>query len=398
MILCKKYPPLTRGTLVVWGLLAAFPFPGMTWHRLQYLAGLRRFGFDVWYVEDSDRPVLDTTTYGPTNKYLPNVEYLAYHIALIGLGDRWVFRPPGQYKECLGALDFSGLMALYQDADAVINHSGAQELLPHHSDIKCLVYIETDPVANQVYVANGEPWIIGELSAHNHLFTFAANLGASDCAVPFERFNWIPTRPAICVDWWHTNNPPDTSAALTTIATWKHSGKDVTWQGNVWRWSKHYEFLRFLDLPSKASLPLEIAIEGINDTELERLHLHGWRTIPAKSISTIRSYRKYIQRSRGEFTVAKEAVVAPRPGCFSDRSASYLAAGRPVITQDTGFGCDLPVGEGLFAFSTEEEAIAAIDAVASDFDRHAAAALDIAREFFAADRVIRDAFGKIGLI
>jgi len=393
-----NYPPPSRGVVVVWSLIASFPFPGMAWHRLQFLAGLRRLGFEVWYVEETDIRVISPKNYWPTDDYEPNVKYLSQLMELIGLSDRWIFRLPGQFDKCFGSLDITGLRKLYREADIVINHTGAQEIRPDHSDIRCLVYIETDPVINQIEVASGNNIIIRELDAHKYLFSYGTNIGSPGCTIPVTRYNWLPTRPSICIDWWATENQPDNSASLTTIATWHHSGKDKVWNGQKLPWSKRDEFLRFINLPSKSKLPLELAIEDINIFDLAYLNRHGWHIIPAKNLSNINQYRDYIQTSLGEFTVAKGQYVYSRSGWFSDRSATYLASGHSVITQDTGFGNTIPTGQGLFSFSNEEEALAAIDAVASDYKRHSNAALEIAYEYFSAERILENMLAKIGLL
>jgi hypothetical protein len=370
----------------------------MTWQVLHHLAGIRRLGFDVWYVEDSDRLVYHPTTYWPTAEYADNVAYLARQMQRLGLEDRWIFRPPGVYDHCCGARDLAGLRRLYQEADAVFNLCGAQELRPDHHEVRCLVYLETDPVANQIGVATGHRPTIEALAAHHHIFTYGENLGAPDCRVPAQQFRWQPTRPPVCLDWWTPAAPPDAAAALTTVANWKHPGKDVIWQGETYYWSKHYEFQRFIDLPSCSPLPLELALGGIDGDEHDHLHQHGWRLVPSVSLAGPDAYRAYIRTSRGEFTVAKDQNIRLRSGWFSDRSACYLAAHRPVITQDTGFGNILPTGAGLFAFATEQEALEAINTVARDYARQSAAARDIAQEFFAAERVLGDVFRRVGLL
>jgi hypothetical protein len=202
----------------------------------------------------------------------------------------------------------------------------------------------------------------------------------------------------ICLDWWETTTPPPAEAALTTVATWRHTGKDVMWQGEAYRWSKHHEFLRFIQLPSRSALPVELALGAITDDEISHMRLHGWRIIPSVTRSEPETYRQYIRHSLGEFTVAKDQNIRLRSGWFSDRSACYLAAGRPVITQDTGFGNILPTGEGLFAFSTDAEALAAIEAVANDYERQSQAARRIAREFFDAERILGAMLRQVGLM
>lgn len=168
MIGPNTYPPATRGKIVVWSLLATFPFGGVTWHRLHWLVGLRRLGFDVWYVEDSDKPIYDPDTFWPTSEYSANVAYLSKQMKKVGLADRWVFRPPRTTDHCLGATNLAGLKRLYQEADAVINLSGAQEWRSDHAVIRSLVYIDTDPVAKQIEVANGNQRAIQFLDKHDH--------------------------------------------------------------------------------------------------------------------------------------------------------------------------------------------------------------------------------------
>lgn len=389
---------LSKGRIVVWGLLAALPMPGTLWHRLQYLAGLRKLGFEVWYVEDSDRLALHPETLSCTADVAPTIRYLEQSMRRIGMEDRWVYRPPGQYSECAGALDFAGLQQLYRDADLVINHSAAQEILPHHGDIRQLALLETDPVANQVAYASGREETVRFLDAHHHLLTYASNLGNPDCRVPTGGLNWIPTRPAICVDWWDGKRRPPTPLTLKTIAGWKHSGHDVHWNGESWRWSKHHEFRKFMDLPAAAALPMELALVGASEDERQALTARGWRLIRASALRCADTYREYIWSAAGEFTVSKEQYVAPRSGWFSDRSATFLASGRPVVTQDTGFGCELPVGRGLFAFSDRGEALSAIDLLAADYQGQADAAKEIAATYFSAERVIGQALGRIGLL
>ncbi len=397
MILPSTYPPAKRGKIVLWGLLASRPFGGMTWQVLHHLVGKRRLGLDIWYVEDSDTPVLHPTTYWPTSEYADNVAYLARQMESVGLGDRWIFRPPSVYNTCFGAHDLAGLAQLYKEADAVFNLCGAHELRPEHDGIRCLVYLETDPVETQVGVANQELRTIQALAAYNHLFTYGENLGTPDCLVPIEQFIWQPTRPPVCVDWWTTTDMPAAGAPLTTIANWRHTGKDVSWQGEIYHWSKHYEFLRFITLPTRSPLPLELALGGISDDELPQVRRHGWRIVPSVSVSDPGAYRDYIRASLGEFTVAKEQYVRLRTGWFSDRSVCYLAAGRPVIIQDTALGKVIPTGEGLFTFNTMEDIVAAVEAINTDYARHSCAARCIAEDYFRAETVLAKVFDIVGL-
>lgn len=395
--LAATYPAATRGRIVVWGLLAAFPFGGMTWQVLHYLSALRRLGFDVWYVEDSDRAVYSATTYLVTEDVSDNLCYLGDFTAAIGLDDRWVFRAPGT-NEVYGALgSVAELRRLYRQADAAINLCGAQEPRPDHREVKRLVYLQTDPVADQIEVANKDCRRIEELDSYDFHFTYGENLGADDCRVPLERYDWLTTRPPVCMDWWFSGKGRLQDSSLTTIAKWRHESKDIYWQGETWRWSKDHEFRKFLGVAGRSALPLEIAVSSISEGDLEELRRKGWRTIPSATVKDPSDYRNYVHASLGEFTVAKEQYVAPRSGWFSDRSVCYLAAGRPVVMQETGFSRYVPVGDGLFAYESEDDAVAAIDRIASDYSRHSRAAAEIAREYFSGEQVVEAMLAKMGL-
>lgn len=285
MISSYKYRPANRGKIVLWSLLATFPFGGMTWHRSHWIVGLRRLGFDVWYVEDSDRPVYDPITFWPTSECSANAAFLSKHMKKVGLEDRWIFRPPRITDHCIGVSDPAALKRLYKEADVVINLSGAQELREDHEIIRCLVYIDTDPVANQVAVANGDTMVIQMLDKYDQLFTYEANFESPDCLVPIERYDWHPTRPPVCLDWWTNFNQPLSDSALTTIGNWKHTEKDIIWQGDIYYWSKHNEFLRFINLPSRSCLPLELAIGGVGEDEIAQMRLHVLKTVPSASLS-----------------------------------------------------------------------------------------------------------------
>jgi hypothetical protein len=397
--LATEYPPATRGKIVVWGLMASLPFGGMIWQALHYLVGLRRLGFDVWYVEDSDRVVYDPVKFWPTLKYADNLVHLHRNMKSVGLGDRWVFRPPDVWDTCLGATDLAGLSRLYREADAAINLCGAQEMRAEHRNIRHLIYVQTDPTADQVRIANGKRPKIEELEAYDALFTYGENIGTAACRIPVERFQWHTTRPPVLLDWWRDTGPPSPDAKLTTIMNWKRFPKKaVTWKGETWSWDKQDEVRRFIDLPTRSALPIELALGGyVSDEDRALLIGSGWQVRSAAELADPHAYRTYIQESRGELTIAKEQYVIPRSGWFSDRSVCYLAAGRPVIIQNTGLGRTIPTGEGLFAFDDEEEALAGIEEVAGDYPRHALAARELAREYFAGDVVLTDMLAKAGM-
>jgi hypothetical protein len=183
----------------------------------------------------------------------------------------------------------------------------------------------------------------------------------------------------------------------TTITTWHNEGKTISHGGEEYYWTKDREFLKFLDLPRRCQASFELAIGS--DPEVERLLIgHGWGPVNSLPISRdVDSYRRYIQGSRGEFTAARDQYVRPRTGWFSDRSACYLAAGRPVITQDTGFGKFLPTGKGLFGFTTMEDILAAVETIERDYQGSCRAAREIAAEYFEAEKVVGSLMARAGV-
>jgi hypothetical protein len=191
------------------------------------------------------------------------------------------------------------------------------------------------------------------------------------------------------LDLWE-NSPAASAngAAYNTIATWKNKGKDLVYQGEKYYWSKDREFLKVVELPLRRDVPFELAV-GVSGRDRGRLERNRWRIVDSVKVSSDPArYRKFIVDSRGEFTVAKDQNIRLRSGWFSDRSACYLAAGRPVINQDTGFGSYLPTGKGLFAFQTLEDILGAVDEIERDYAGNCRAAREIAAEYFAAEKVV----------
>jgi hypothetical protein len=257
--------------------------------------------------------------------------------------------------------------------------------------------VESDPFAVQIKVAQGDEATLAALDAHDIHFSFGENLGAPDCTVPVERYRWLPTRQPVVMDLWENPFPAASTAPYTTITTWHNKGKSIVYKGEKFYWTKDREFMRFIDLPKRRQVPFELAV--VVDEETERmLRGNGWNLVHSLPISKdVNAYREYIQRSRGEFTVAKDQVVRPVTGWCSDRSASFLAAGRPVITHETGFSKFLPTGKGLFGFLTMEDILAAVDVIESDYEGACRAAREVAAEYFAAEKVLASLMERAGL-
>ncbi|MET0391186.1 MAG: hypothetical protein ABW321_34760 [Polyangiales bacterium] len=385
-----------RGTAIVSGILFWYPLAGVTYQFLHYLCGLRALGWDVYYVEDSGRWLYDPKARVITGDARGNVELVAPALAAHGFEGKWAYRGAFPGGQTLGMSE-SELSALYQRADVLFNVTGAQELRDEHLRIPRRIYVESDPFGSQVKLANGDAVLKALVDGHDTWFTFGENLGQPDCTAPLDR-TWLPTRQPVALELW---TPSPLAAAATTyrtITTWHNDGKAVTYQGETYHWTKDREFLRYIELPARRpGLSIELATDADAKASAE-LRGHGFVVSDALAASTtVDAYREYIAGARGELTVARDQYVRPNTGWFSDRSASYLAAGRPVITQETGFSKTLPVGRGLFSFRTMDDVLAAFDAIESDYAAHCRAALEIAREYFAADKVLASLVARAGL-
>jgi hypothetical protein len=384
-----------KGKIIVFGILFWYPLAGVTYQFLHYLIGLRRLGYDPYYVEDSGRLVYDPRIIDLTPDASGNIEAVVPILEAHGFAGHWAFRGNYAGGQCYGMSE-DQLLSLYREADAFLNVTGAQEIREEHLRCPRRIYVESDPFAAQVGVAHQDAATIAALAAHDTLFSFGENLGAPDCGVPIQRFQWLPTRQPVVMDLWDSVAIP-AGRAYTTITTWRNLGKDIDFQGDRYYWTKDREFRKFLDLPQRTAAPLELATM-VDEDIAELLRSHGWRQVGSAEISKdMDLYRGYIQSSRGEFTVARDQYVRPLTGWFSDRSACYLAAGRPVITQETGFSKFLPTGKGLFGFRTMEDILTAVESVESDYPGNCRAASEIAAEYFAAEKVIGSLMERAGL-
>ena len=382
----------TRGKLIVSGILFWYPLAGVTYQFLHYLIGLRSLGWDVYYVEDSGRWPYDPCRRTVTDDPSANIAHVAPTLDAHGFADKWAYR--GSDRRCYGMSEV-GLRELFRDAQVLLNVTGAQELRDEHGTIPRRIYVESDPFAAQVRLFHGDPGLRALLDAHDTWFSFGENLGCDDCLVPLDR-PWMPTRQPIAVELWSSELAagPD----YNTITTWHNEGNSVVFKGETYYWTKDREFARYLSLPDlRPQLRFELASDA--DADAAALLLgRGFRVREALGVSSSpKAYRDYIRNARAEFTVARDQYVRPNTGWFSDRSASYLAAGRPVITQDTGFARTLPTGRGLFAFRDLDDVLAAIDAVETDYVAHSRAALEIAHAYFAADKVLASLLERAGL-
>lgn len=378
-------------------MMGRCPFGGQTWLYLNWLQGLSRLGHDVWYVEDDCVWPYDPVQNTVTSDCTYAVGHLRNCLERIGLKDHWAFRLMGKDGGCWG-LSSGRLDELYRTCDALLNIVGATDLREEHLKAPLRVYVECDPVTAELRLANGDPHTQEAFANHHVLFTYGENYGAADCGVPLNGLRYEITRQPVDVDLWPMAIEPE-AVYFTTIGNYRQKGSDVEYQGQVYHWSKHHEWEKFLDLPRRTRQPFELAMLPDDLADRKRLESYGWRLVPPlqMSLDIFGAYPHYIRRSRAEFTVAKDQNVRLRSGWFSERDACYLACGKPVVAQDTGFGNILPTGRGLFAVRTVEEAADAVEAINRDYRAHCAAARAIAEEYFDARRVASRLLERIGL-
>jgi hypothetical protein len=289
-------------------------------------------------------------------------------------------------------------MELFRDADAIVNLCGATEPRAEHEQSRCLVYLETDPGVLQLEVSHKIPTAMSFAKSHKLHFTYCYNIGASDCILPSAGIDWHRTRPPVSLDEWHPGVGPAEPRSFTTVGTWQNNGSDMEIAGEIYYWSKHINFRKALEVAARAAQPIELATNLTSGPDYERAIAGGFSITPAVPMSLdVDDYRDYVSRSRGEFTVAKDIYVRPRTGWFSDRTVCYLAAGRPVVTQRTGFEKFIPTGEGLLGFDTPDEAVDAIRTINADYPRHARAARAIAVEYFDAVKLLDEIAEAAGI-
>lgn len=373
-------------------------YTGHTWAILQYVLGFRRLGFETYYVEQlSARACIDDDGKPTSFSASANARYFRTVMERFGLGNHAALLE----RDGTGHVGLSRaeVEQLAPDIDLLINRSGQLHLRSVLRAVRRRMYLDVDPGYTQIWQEQYGADL--NLPGHDIYVTVGLNLGKPDCPLPTCGIQWESTFPPVVLDEWTTAHPP--GSAYSTIANWRSgSGPQddgsVEWRG-VWYGQKADAFMPLIALPRLVPVPLELCL-FIHPDEPDRIALerHGWRLVfPRHHIMTPDAYRDYIFNARGEFSVAKHGYAAGRTGWFSDRSACYLAAGRPVITQDTGFGPYVPTSTGLLTFTDIEGAAEAIDRVEHDYARHAAAATTFAHEYLDSDHVLTRLLQLAGL-
>jgi hypothetical protein len=376
---------------VLVGYIGKLPVAGMALYNLHYVVGLQELGYQVHYVErlNSSSECYDPNADAWVDDPGFALRWLAENLKpVLSPGDRWSFID--RDDTCHGT-SWNDLLASIDRAEFVLTIEDATwfdelERCPHRA------FLDGDPVFTQARMLDAESQVARTLARYPVLFTYCMRMGEPDCPVPDLGRDWIPTRPAVATALWDWQLG-DVASPVTTVMNWGAWG-EVELDGRSYG-HKNREFARLIDLPSRTSRRIEPAIGG--PAPREELEAKGWTLgDPLRATGTIDAYRAYIAGSSAELGIAKHAYVASRCGWFSDRSTCYLAGGRPVLHQDTGFTDWLPDGDGVLAFSDMDGLLEGLDRLDADYPRHARAARRVAEEHFEARTVIGEMLDQAG--
>jgi len=367
-----------------WG--AGYPEGGgLQWLNLHYLTGLRALGFEVFWLDVLGPPKKDA---GHSLKDM--VDDFQAQCEQFGLGDHWAVIYDG--REGFG-LKMRQVRSLCGDCALLVNLCGALKTDDLLRRARRRAYFDLDPGFTQIWA---HEWDM-ELSKHDIFFTVGLNVGQPDFPIPLRGIQWQTYMPPVALEYW----PAQTDASATTFTTigqWR--GQYAIWNGQLYG-PKSDEFLRFIELPRKTTQAIELAllIDGLEVNDIAALRANGWQLVdPHQAARGRDKFRSYIQRSRAEFSVAKHGYVNTRSGWLSDRTACYLASGRPALVQDTGFSKHLATGRGLVPFTTIENAVRGIDSINGDYPAHCAAARQFAEDNLSASKVLQSVLERAGVL
>jgi hypothetical protein len=375
-----------RLRIVVLGYLVRGPLGGLAWHHLQYIIGLAKLGHEVYFVEDSGDspwccydPIKQVTGNDPTY----GLEFADCTFKRAGLESCWA------YYHALTSRWFGPkgerIHYLCESADLLLNLGGVNPIRPWLIGIPKRVLVDTDPVFTQIRHLT-TPAARGLALQHTNFFSFGENVGSSRSAMPDDGLPWLTTRQPIVIDAWPVTSGPS-GGKFTTIMQW--DSYPAAEYEHVYYGMKSKSFEAFMDLPIRVGPVLELAI-GSPTAPRPVLASKGWKLRdPFEVAPDPWTYQGYIRDSKAEFTVAKHGYVVSRTGWFSERSAAYLASGRPVITQETGFSDWLEAGCGVIPFATPDEAFAAIENVNCRYEEHCRAARALAEAYFDSNKVLK---------
>lgn len=377
---------------IVTGLIGQYAFGGVTWDYIQYALGFRKLGHDVWYLEDTGAWAYDPVKMEPSADCSHNTAYLARVMDAFGMGDRWLYRNGADGSWHGAVRDAADAARVLASADVLANVSGACWLGEQTAAIPMKLFLDGDPMFTHIgLAADLESEYAKRVRAHERHFSFGLNIGAADCVVPVAGIDWRPTVQPVALEYWSGDAVAGGHVAegvWTTVMNWA-SYAPKEFEGRKYG-QKDIEFEKFVDLPSLTRERFVLAMgQGVGQKRpTEMLESKGWTIIePDRHLPNFTTYREFLAASKGEWSIAKNGYVQSRSGWFSCRSACYLAAGKPVVVQDTGWSAHLPAGDGVVAFTTLEEAAAGVERVAGDYAAHSRAARVFAERHFEAGKV-----------
>jgi hypothetical protein len=365
--------------LVCSGHLVRYPLGGHSWHHLQYLIGFKRLGHRVTFFEDYgwENSCFDPERNIMTSDPSYGIAYLEKLLRPHGLDRSWCYlaedgRSYGMARERLAEL--------CRESDIYFNLSNIN-WIPEAAECRRRALVGTDPVFTQI----GAHGLGGPFSRYDVLFTYGENVHRPRCEMPTAGARWVPTRQPIVLDLWPVT-PGERCAPFTTVMNWSPLG-DRCYEGRIYG-QKEREFEPFFSLPLETGVPMELAVK-VPEEIRRRLVAGGWRIVnPVAITRDPRCYQAYLRSSKAEFSVAKHGYVTTHCGWFSDRSAGYLASGRPAVVQDTSFSDWLPTGAGVIAFKNPDAAKAGIEEIDRRYAFHCRAAREISKEYFDARKVL----------
>jgi len=374
--------------------VAQRPFVGgHTWVFLQLLLGFRKLGWDVHLI-DRLEPGMCVDADGAPSSFLDsaNVTYLEDVMCRAGLADCWTLGHDG-WRDVAGVSRADAIEKIGR-SHMLLNVMGFLDDAEMLAAAPCKVFFDIDPGFGQMWRELG---LHDLFAGHDRFVTIGENVGRAECGVPTCGLDWITTKQPVVIDLWNATVPP--RPTYTSVVSWRGPFGPIDYLDRTYGLRVH-EFRRFLSLPGRTRCTFELALDIDPADEIDRVALteHGWKLVDPRVVAIEPwSYREYVQGSHGEVMVAKHMYVETRSGWFSDRSACYLAAGRPVVAQDTGLADHVPLGRGLIAFDDLDGAVDAIREVEGNWARHSATAREIAEEFFAADVVLGRLVERLGV-
>lgn len=378
------------------GYVVRYPVGGMTWVFLNYLLGLRELGFEPVFMEAAGpQPTCyDLAAGRMTEDPSYGVAHLTRSLDAAGLsGCRWWYADVELDGGGAG-MSREEAVATLESAAVLLNVSGSC-WVDDFARAGRRVLIDTDAPFTQIRLADGDAEWATFVDCHDVHATYAVNLarGLAHPEIPDGDRRWVATRPPVHLPSWKADPPPP-YGAWTTITSWSAYG-GAWWQLREYR-QKDVEYMRLRDIPRLVpDTRVELALGGA--APRRQLEDFGWRIAdPVEVAATTVDFERYLRRSRGELSVAKQAYVAARTGAFNDRSLDYLACGRPVVCSDTGLDW-LPTGEGLLTFHDAASAAEAIRVVEADIARHGTAARRLAEAYFSAGAVLAELLATAGV-